>query len=512
MNLHFRFIAAVFFFFGFSHHQAHARQSSLYYIYFSDKGPGCDHQDLILDKALYEPYVDGVSIHVEEVRHQLKWLNALSVKATKEQASIISTYPFVRDVEEFGSQATQQRIASKKSAKLDTLHALCRDIMQMDSLSKYGLNGEGIKIAIFDAGFKYANIHPALAHLFNENRILATKNFCKPGSDVYEHSEHGTSVLSAVAGLYNSKPIGTAPKASYLLARIEHKRKEYPGEEDNWIAAAEWAVAQGANIISTSITYHYPRYTLEQMDGNSTAVSKAARIAAQKGILVISAMGNEGNRKWKYMGAPADVPEVLSVGGSMPMLPMYIKFASIGPNAKGHLKPDISAPAYVVSSDKKSKYDIHAGTSYAAPLIAGLAACIWQKYPHLTQKEIADSIRSIGHFFPYYDTYLGYGLPKAGNLFHRRVQEISPTFSVSIEPDTVHLQLNSPPEEETDRPNRVLYYHFLDPQGRLRLNHFTMIEPKQEKYFILKNPDSEGKLRIWFDGFLYEKDIEVGKK
>ncbi|MEM6765382.1 MAG: S8 family serine peptidase, partial [Bacteroidota bacterium] len=295
------------------------------------------------------------------------------------------------------------------------------------------------------------------------------------------------------------------PDARFLLARTEHERKENIIEEDHWIAALAWAVEQGADIVSTSVNFTDHHYTPSQMDGKTAAASKAAAIAAQKGCLIVCAMGNEGDSKWKIMGAPADVPEVLSVGGSLPMMPVHIPFASTGPAAGGGLKPNVSGPAYVVTTEKGKDYNIQAGTSFACPLIAGVAACFLQQKPDLSPKAVINILQRFGHHFPYYDFYLGFGVPDMRKLW-KEPAEMSPTFTVDISSDSILLTF-SPPLDSSRKESRVLAFHLENEKGQIENCYFSLIEEDERQYFF-RRKERPGILRIWFEGYLYQKKFE----
>jgi len=470
------------------------------------------------DLPLNERYVEAVAHVVDSLRYRLRWFNAVSVQASPAQLLQLSQLPFVDSIRPLGHYvharpaSTNKARPSLANPKLDTLLSLSRGLMQLDSLEAHGLWGRGIRIAIFDAGFKEADTHPALAYARSKGHILQTRNFYQPGASVYAHSTHGTEVMSCIAGMMEGRQLGCAKEAEFLLARTEHEKKELPAEEDHWLAAAQWADQQGAHIINSSITFTHERYTYEDMDGKTSMVSRAAAIATQKGILVVCAMGNEGEKAWKYMGAPADAPEVLSVGGSMPMLPMHIKFASIGPNSAGKLKPDVAAPAYVVTAWKKGRFDINAGTSFASPLVAGLAACMLQQDSSLRPAALSAGIRSLGHYYPYFDYYLGYGVPQAGKLFRDSLPLPSPTFSVDFRADSVilHFDPQLMARDTLQHPNgRVLYYHLQQPDSSLSACYFDLIPNSTRHYFFLRKTTSSGMLRIWFEGYLYEHELEV---
>ena len=506
----------------------------LYYVFLKDKGlsdfdpqswfderalerrqvnglPAFDSTDLPLKPA----YVSQVRQVVDSLRYELRWLNAITVQATPEQIQGVSQLPFVREIEPFGATLHLARVpelATQARDKFDTLLSMQRTQMQLDTLEARGLTGKDVRIAIFDAGFKDANIHPALAHVFENGQIVATRDFYGGGEDVYLHSRHGMQVMSCVAGMYGDRQLGCAKDAQFLLARIEHESKEKAIEEDHWIAAAEWADKNGAQIINSSVTYTFKRYTYRDMNGRTAPVSRAAALAAKKGMLVVCAMGNDGEKNWQYMGAPADVPEVLSVGGSMPMLPIHIQFASIGPNAEKRRKPDVAAPAYVLAALKNDDYDVSAGTSFSSPLIAGLAACMLQREPEITGQALFSRICRLGHYYPYYDYYLGFGIPEAARLFHPDPPEAAPTFEVVHQGDSIILAFD-PAFMAADSAlypdGRVLYYHFETPNGYLNSYHFTLLPNRTRYHFFLRRPGVTGVLRIWFDGYLYEEENDI---
>lgn len=539
-TLHFLFLYFVFNFFCQAFYTPQLTSpdhlSQLYFVYFKDK-PSDKHFDATTyfhpkalqrrqkhrlpqfdtkDIPLNPIYVSTVARIADTLRYELRWFNAVSVRCSEVQISQISQLPFVREIEKFRTNAYNHHLANtsysfESDPKLDTLLSLTRNLMQLDSLEAHHLTGRGIRVAIFDAGFKEANTHPALEHVRTQNNIIATRNFYEGTDNVYNHSWHGTQVMSCVAGIRENRQLGCGKDVSFLLARTEHEKKEFPIEEDHWIAAAEWADKLGADIINSSITFTRLRYTYQNMDGKTAPVSRAASIAGQKGILVVCSMGNEGDGDWKYMGAPADAVDVLSVGGSMPMLPMYIKFASIGPNAKGEQKPDISAPAYVVTSGKKGKFTIRAGTSFASPLIAGLAACLMQKYPDETGLQISERIKRLGHYYPYYDYHLGYGVPQVAYLFQDSIPNVMPTISLEHRADTIfiHFDQDIMIEDSISHPNgRVLYYHLADSTGKLHASQFELVPNKAKQYYFLRRKESEGILRIWFEGYLLEVILE----
>ena len=505
---------------------------NLYFVYFTDKAdqtfdaeayfdtkaldrrqknhlPAWDYTDV----PVYQPFVEAVQMRVDSLRYALRWLNAVTVSASEAQIQQVSRLPFVEGIEPFRqyAQTASYDLADTTNQRLDTLLSLCRNLMNFDILEEKGLTGKGVRVAIFDTGFKEGDTHPALAHIRSDNRIIKTKDFYGGKEGVFHHDYHGLSVMSCVGGMYGDRQLGGAKGATFLLARTEHKSKEKAIEEDHWIAAAEWADKNGADIINSSLTYTDKRYTYADMDGKTSPVSRAAAIAVRKGIHIVCSIGNDGDRNWRYMGAPADVEEVISVGGSLPMLRKRIRFSSLGPNVAGVLKPNISAPGLVVSAKRNGKFGENAGTSFSSPIVAGLLACLIQQNPDSSREAIEHMLFQTGHYYPYYDYELGYGVVDASKVFAEQTNmEAIPSFKPIFRNDTVFVAFN--PEMVTDSINypdgRILYYHLADNTGKLIAAFEIPIANRTKYYYFLRRPESLGTLRIWFAGYLWEGKLE----
>lgn len=403
-------------------------------------------------------------------------------------------------------------LAQRHPARYDTLVSLVQGQLHADVLDSLGLNGTGVRIAVLDAGFRHTDRHPALAALRRSGKIVDTWDFWEGNADVYEHSEHGTQVLSGLAGEYQGRKLGFAPEAEFLLYRTEHETQEVFAEEEYWMQALARADSMGAQILVSSVNFTYARYSLADLNGRRIPVSRAAAAAAQRGMLLVVAMGNEGDDPWRYMGAPADVPSVLSVGGSAPSMRMRLPFASVGPNALGVAKPEISAPAFVLGPSGRRKYTEIAGTSFAAPLIGGLAACLLQLHPDWEGPQLYDAICRLGHLFPYYDYELGFGVPDL-----RRLRQPPPVpradsrFKVYFVGDTVFVAFDSATvADSAGHPfGRMLHYHLQSSDSTLSAAYAVPIEHGTRIYYFKRRRQSRGVLRIWFDGYLWEEFIEM---
>lgn len=378
-----------------------------------------------------------------EVFGQSRWLNAVAVTATAEQIEAIGRLPFVKEIIQLNNDMA---VAERKEAETgiagsgvfnsqlvtQQLHR-----MQGQRFIEKGFDGTGIRIAVFDGGFKSVNTHQAFKHLRDNGQIIATWNFTTKEENVYDNHSHGTMVLSCIAGKMGDRQLGLATGATFLLAKTEVDPEPYK-EEVWWAQAAEWADKNGADIINSSLGYTRDRHYTWQMDGRSY-VSRAANLAARKGILVCNSAGNSGDDKnWKIIGAPADADSILSVGGINPSLKAYshISFSSYGPTADGRMKPNVCNFGYAECADSgnDTATTFAAGTSFSSPLTTGFCACAMQavrKQKNVTAMQMKALIEESADLYPYYDYAFGYGVPQASYFLDedKRIIEKAATFA-----------------------------------------------------------------------------------
>lgn len=292
------------------------------------------------------------------------------------------------------------------------------NMIGLNGLHDLGLTGEGMVIAVLDAGFLDANLMMCFDSLFAQNRVAATWDFVDNESDVYDDHNHGAAVLSCMASNVADSIIGTAPHATYLLLRSEDAATEYLIEEYNWAMAAEYADSAGADIINSSLgytTFNDPahNHSYSDMNGNTAPVTIAADFAASRGILVVNSAGNEGGSNWNYVGAPADGDSVLAVG-AVDALENYAFFSSNGPSSDGRVKPDVAARGqntWLYSPYSNNQPIMANGTSFSSPVMAGAVACLWQAWSSKNNMEIIEAIKRSADQFNNPDTLLGYGIP-----------------------------------------------------------------------------------------------------
>jgi hypothetical protein len=381
-----------------------------------------------LDLPVNSNYISEVVKPGVELVHASKWLNGITVKTVTDSFSYkILQLPFVKEV-----QLTKPKIQSKstfnKSQELErneyqpiesTFYGKSvyqTKILNGQYLHNQNFKGQGIQIAIIDAGFFNTDKYAAFDSLWANNQILGTKDFVDPNSDIFNTHYHGMSVLSCMGGNIPGQLIGTAPKASFWLLRSEDTASEFILEEDNWIAAAEFADSAGVDIINSSLGYSEfydsaTSHSYADLDGKTTRITQGANIAASRGMLVFSSAGNDGNKPWKYISAPADGENVIAVG-AVNKDSIAASFSSLGPAFGGKTKPNVTAlgwNTYLQLSSGNLGYSD--GTSFSSPLMAGMAACLWQAFPNATASEVKFALEWSAHLFENPNSLFGYGIP-----------------------------------------------------------------------------------------------------
>jgi subtilisin family serine protease len=279
-----------------------------------------------------------------------------------------------------------------------------------------GYLGEGMNIAIFDVGFLKVDSMSAFDSLRINHQILGTRDFVHHDSFVYEGSEHGTYVLSCIAGNLPGQIIGTAPHADYWLFLTDDPFSETLQDELNWLSAAEFSDSIGVDIINSSLGYdvfdgNIGNHTYQDLDGHTTIVTKAADWAASKGIFVVNSAGNRGGPPRYKIVAPADADSILTVG-SVDAAGNISFFSSRGPTADGRIKPNICAMGeQTVVASTVGGVTVENGTSFSSPLAAGASACLWQANPDANIMQLLYAIEQSGTQSASPDTIKGYGIP-----------------------------------------------------------------------------------------------------
>jgi subtilisin family serine protease len=424
---------------------------------------GADLYD-ISNYPLNDSYVNTVGSYSTEVFGESRWLNAIGIEATDDNAALIAQLPFVAKVQEIFSNGTMASRDSDPSLQGGTikqsrdgaLYLDCfvprnddngKDILT-DQVKRFGgqyfidkgIDGKGLRICVMDGGFPKVNTHPAFQHLRDNHQIIKTYNFPNKKEDVYGWNTHGTMVLSCIAGINDKgQKMGLATGAEFLLARTEIDPEPFK-EEVWWAQGAEWADKNGADVINSSLGYGKDRHWTKDMDGTSY-VAKAANKAVEKGILICNSAGNEGDDShWMTIITPADAENVICVGGIDANLKDYrhISFSSFGPTADKRRKPDVVAFGEAQVAKPSGGFTSAFGTSFASPLTAGFCACAWQTKRDLTALQMKAEIQKSCDLYPYYDYAFGYGVPQAA-YFTGELKPAERSFNLVQEKDGVKI-------------------------------------------------------------------------
>lgn len=403
---------------------------------------GADLYD-ISNYPLNDSYVNTVGSYSTEVFGESRWLNAIGIEATDDNAALIAQLPFVACVQEIVSNGTVANVMTEfKEIEEDNKDILTDQVKRFGGqhFIDKGIDGKGLRICVMDGGFPKVNTHPAFQHLRDNHQIIKTYNFPNKKEDVYGWNTHGTMVLSCIAGIKeDGQKLGLATGAEFLLARTEIEPEPFK-EEVWWAQGAEWADKNGADIINSSLGYGKDRHWTKDMDGTSY-VAKAANKAVEKGILICNSAGNEGDdSRWMTIITPADAENVICVGGIDANLKDYrhISFSSYGPTADKRRKPDVVAFGEAQVANPSGGFTSAFGTSFASPLTAGFCACAWQTKRDLTALQMKAEIQKSCDLYPYYDYAFGYGVPQAA-YFTGDLKPAERSFTLVQEKDGVKI-------------------------------------------------------------------------
>ena len=402
-----------------------------------------------LDYAVSPLYLDSISHLGAEVLHTSRWFNGATVKANNEiiraieKCAFVDTIYLTRTDEEpsvippLSLRKREVIIGERQEAKGEGLEQLVQ--LNLLPLHQAGYKGKGIRVGIADGGFYNADSLESLPH----DQWLGYTDLTDDKEDIFgQTGNHGSLCLTAIvahkeisdgtlAGTFTYS--GTATEASYYLFKTEEHATESPKEIDNWVAAIEMADSLGLHIVSTSLGYttfddEQFNFAYSDMDGLTSRGALASRIAARKGMLLVTAMGNEGNKPWHYLSTPADADSILSVG-AVNKDGAIARFSSYGPSADGRVKPEVCAMGEGTSliSPANNTVITSNGTSFACPLIAGMAASLWSALPNATNIEIREIIiRSCDRYSQPHEQY-GYGIPNAWEAYTSKTTHLPST-------------------------------------------------------------------------------------
>jgi serine protease AprX len=401
-------------------------------------GINIDSTDLPVNPA----YLDSIrSAGNVTVLNTSKWFNQVCIKTTDAAAlSKINSFPFVISSSPIAARPfyapvnkkldsavtgapTRQRPMNPTNyydygTSYDQVH-----LHNGEFLHNHGFKGEGMQLAVMDAGFTNYLSLPTFDSIRKNKQVIGTWDFVNNKLSVNDGSVHGLYCFSTIAANMPGLFIGTAPRASFYLFRTEDPSSEYPVEEQNITAAFERADSSGADLFSVSLGYSTFdnssfNYTYADMNGHTTLSARATNMAFNKGIMVVVAAGNEGQHTWKNIITPADADNALTVG-AVSVNRQPANFSSYGPSSDGQIKPDVAAVGVnaVIANINTGQASYGAGTSYATPIMAGITTCLWQAFPKMKNSDIISVLRQSGDRTNNPDDRTGYGIPDVKKAF-----------------------------------------------------------------------------------------------
>ena len=408
-----------------------------------------------------------------------KWFNTVHVRGSESDINDLLDFSFIASIDFANDALNLAPIQTNNStdkfsvedALVDFEYGNAQNQVEMisaDALHELDYTGEGVTVAVLDAGFPNVNTMGAFQRLRAAGKLLNGYDFVNRTANVYAYTgnTHGTKVLSTMAGFIQDEYVGTAPDASYYVFRTEEAERENPVEESYWVEAAERADSLGVDIINTSLGYkgydnpNYS-YTASDLDGTTAFITRGANIAFEKGMLLVNSAGNSGA---SGVNAPADSQGVFSIG-AVDEDGVYASFSSQGSAIQPSQKPDVVARGrtpYVIGPDNVIVQNN--GTSFSSPIMAGGLACLRQALPDLTNAEMMQLVRESASQYTTPDYFLGYGIPDLSNALETELsnQNSEQTeFKLFPNPVTIYLQVLFPNNVE----NAHLYIH--DMLGKL---------------------------------------------
>ena len=436
-----------------------------------------DSLDVPVDENYYNQIKNEENI---TVLAKSKWLNAIHVQGQLTDINdLLTNYSFIDHIEFANKSLNQSGKSITKSKKIlpnyhNKFNQALTDynygeadnqikMLKGDYLHAQGLTGGNQIIAIIDAGFPNVNTLDAFQRIRDNNQILGGYNFADRNENFYTRNSHGTHVLSSIAGYIENEFVGTAPDAKFYLFISEIAETETVLEETLWVEAAEKADSLGVDVINTSLgytTYDNPNHshTYADLDGKTTFITRGAEIGASRGMLLVNSAGNSGARSWKYIGAPADAPSVISVG-AVNASGEIASFSSFGPTSDGRIKPEILGqgqnPA-LINYISGAVTTASSGTSFSSPIMAGLIACLNQQIP-LFVKENGKKDSSDPSVGGYYNNYLKRGLYESADKFNNPLEQHGygiPNFEVA---QSIYYSLVPSSVDDNKLPKLFIY-------------------------------------------------------
>lgn len=374
---------------------------------------------VFVDIPVASQYVDQIISLGARHRRSSRILNAASFEIPVDRLDQIGALPFVAEIRPLATSSGPPEIPVSDSARPETAQgSLAGEALDygpsyaqlnqinVPAVHDRGFTGAGVTLAIMDDGFR--KTHEAFATAVSENRILGEWDFinndgntANEGSDASNQWSHGTRVWSVAGGASPGHVYGPAYGANFILCKTEDETSETPVEEDNWVAALEFADSIGTDVINTSLGY-LDWYITSDFDGKTAVITIAANTCDGLGIVMCNSAGNYGYGGVTTITPPADAYDILAVGNvdsdgniatSSSRGPTY---DTGDPNDPPRIKPEVCARGTndnMASWGSDSTYTIGSGTSFASPLVAGSACLVVEAHPDWTPYQVRQALK-----------------------------------------------------------------------------------------------------------------------
>ncbi|MEW5799756.1 MAG: S8/S53 family peptidase [Bacteroidota bacterium] len=414
------------------------------------------HQETLIEEDLpiSQSYIDQLKRTGIAIENTSRWFNAATAYLTDNQVQLLSTFPFIKRIEAVRIfkrnelPNTELPLFKITEPQLGQKYSYGPSFAQMDMIKavdvhNIGISGRGVLVGMIDTGFRWRE-HEAMQNM----KVIGEYDFIQKDSstandanDASNQDSHGTSTMSLVGGYKEGQLVSPAFNAFFILGKTEYVPTETNVEEDNWVAAIEWMEMNGVDVVSSSLGYSefdtgQKSYVYADMNGQTATTTKAAVIAARKGVVVVSAMGNEAAAAWHFLTSPADADSIISVG-AVNGAGNYAAFSSVGPTSDGRTKPDVVAHGVgtYCAVPNKIAYGSLQGTSLATPLVAGVAAQVLSARPELTPVQVRDALRNTASNEASPNNTIGWGIINAYKavLYNGMIISTDPEISLTID-------------------------------------------------------------------------------
>ncbi|MDP2749511.1 MAG: S8 family serine peptidase [Nanoarchaeota archaeon] len=311
------------------------------------------------NKKAVSSEIDDLKTNGANIKHQFKTVEAASAKIKAKDINKLASKSFVKLIE----PDYEVKLVMDKSAPQ----------IQADKVWAMNITGKNANVAVVDTGIDNENIY---LHVIKE------ADFTGEGTD--DLHGHGTHVSGTIASTQTTYK-GIAYGANLMDAKALDQYGS--GYSSNVINAIDWAVLNGADVISMSLGA-----AISPCDGSDT-LSWAVDNAVSNGVVVVVAAGNSGPGN-NTINSPGCAKSALTVG-AVNDYDAIASFSSRGPTSDGRIKPDLVAPGVAIISTWKDGVFVSAsGTSMATPHVSGAVALLLEKDASLSPAAVKSILKA----------------------------------------------------------------------------------------------------------------------